>query len=82
MANPSSRYDLTGRTALVLGASGGLGSAIAVRLAEEGASVAVAGRSADQLAETVKRVDAAGGRAPPPPSDLAASHSGHHDTHD
>ena len=36
---------ITGRTALVLGASGGLGSAIAVRLAEEGANVAAAGRS-------------------------------------
>ena len=35
---------ITGRTALVLGASGGLGSAIAVRLAEEGANVAAAGR--------------------------------------
>ena len=30
---------ITGRTALVLGASGGLGSAIAVRLAEESARV-------------------------------------------
>ena len=33
---------ITGRTALVLGAGGGLGSAIAVRLAEEGANVAAA----------------------------------------
>lgn len=51
---------ITGRTALVLGASGGLGSAIAVRLAEEGANVAAAGRSADKLADTVKRIEAAG----------------------
>ena len=51
---------ITGRTALVLGASGGLGSAIAVRLAEEGANVAAAGRSADKLADTVERIEAAG----------------------
>jgi len=51
---------ITGRTALVLGASGGLGRAIAVRLAEEGANVAAAGRSADKLADTVTRIEAAG----------------------
>ena len=56
---------ITGRTALVLGASGGLGSAIAVRLAEEGVNVAAAGRSADRLADTVKRVEAAGVKALP-----------------
>jgi 3-oxoacyl-[acyl-carrier protein] reductase len=56
---------ITGRTALVLGASGGLGGAIAVRLAEEGANVAVAGRSADKLADTVKRIEAAGVKALP-----------------
>jgi 3-oxoacyl-[acyl-carrier protein] reductase len=62
---------ITGRTALVFGASGGLGGAIAVRLAEEGAKVAAAGRSADKLAETVKRVKAAGGEAISLPWNLA-----------
>jgi 3-oxoacyl-[acyl-carrier protein] reductase len=62
---------ITGRTALVLGASGGLGSAIAVRLAEEGVNVAAAGRSADRLADTVKRVEAAGVKALPLTWDLA-----------
>ena len=47
---------ISGRTALVLGASGGLGSAIAVRLAHEGANVAAAGRNADALAATVSAV--------------------------
>lgn len=56
---------ITGRTALVLGASGGLGGAIAVRLAEEGANVAVAGRSADALAATATRIEQAGARALP-----------------
>ena len=54
---------ITGRTALVFGAGGGLGSAIALRLAQEGATVAAAGRSPDKLAETVKQIEAAGGRA-------------------
>lgn len=61
---------ITGRTALVLGASGGLGSAIAVRLAQEGAQVAVAGRSTDGLAATVSRTEAEGGKALPVVWDL------------
>jgi 3-oxoacyl-[acyl-carrier protein] reductase len=56
---------ITGRTALVLGASGGLGSAIAVRLAQEGVKVAAAGRSADALAATVAQVEAAGAKGLP-----------------
>jgi 3-oxoacyl-[acyl-carrier protein] reductase len=62
---------ITGRTALVLGASGGLGSAIAVRLAQEGANVAAAGRSADKLADTVKQIKAAGVNTVPLEWDLA-----------
>lgn len=56
---------IAGRTALVFGASGGLGGAIAVRLAEEGVNVAAAGRSADALATTVSQVEAAGAKAMP-----------------
>ncbi|MHC9294737.1 SDR family oxidoreductase [Mycobacterium sp. LTG2003] len=56
---------IAGRTALVLGASGGLGGAIAVRLAEEGANVAVTGRSADALAATAARIEQAGAKALP-----------------
>ena len=56
---------ISGRTALVFGASGGLGGAIAVRLAEEGVNVAAAGRSADALAATVSQVEAAGAKAVP-----------------
>ncbi len=44
------RIDLTGKRALVLGATGGLGGAIARGLAEAGATVAVSSRSADKLA--------------------------------
>ena len=50
---------ISGRTALVLGASRGLGSAIAIRLAREGANVAIAGRSGDALAATAARIEEA-----------------------
>lgn len=40
---------ITGKTALVLGASQGLGRAIATRLAEEGANLILASRSKDKL---------------------------------
>ncbi len=44
-------FDLTGMTALVTGASGGLGSAIAKALAGQGARLAVSGSNAGKLAD-------------------------------
>ncbi len=43
-------FDLTGMTALVTGASGGIGSAIATALAAQGARLALSGSNADKLA--------------------------------
>jgi 7-alpha-hydroxysteroid dehydrogenase len=60
-----------GRAAIVTGASRGLGRAIALALASDGAAVAVAGRTENvwderlpgTIGETVAEIEAAGGRA-------------------
>jgi NAD(P)-dependent dehydrogenase (short-subunit alcohol dehydrogenase family) len=57
------RFDLTGRCALVTGASSGLGRHFAATLAGAGAAVAVAARRRDRLDELVAEVAATGGRA-------------------
>ncbi|MET0704732.1 MAG: SDR family oxidoreductase [Mycobacterium sp.] len=54
---------LTGKTALVTGATAGIGYAIAVQLAAEGAEVIVHGRNAERGAKAVQDIENAGGTA-------------------
>lgn len=65
MSSPydSLRVDLSGQTAVVTGASQGLGKAIAIALGKAGAKVACLARNAAKLAETVGEITAAGGQA-------------------
>jgi 3-oxoacyl-[acyl-carrier protein] reductase len=62
---------LTGRVALVTGASQGIGHACAVKLARNGATVAAAARNQQKLAELVAQITAAGGKASAFPMDVA-----------
>ena len=51
-------FDLSGRVALVTGAGGGFGSAIAVGFAQSGAALLVADIVPESLQATVKQVEA------------------------
>jgi len=54
---------LSGRVAMVTGASQGIGHACALKLADAGAAVAVAARNQQKLDELVAQIAAAGGKA-------------------
>ncbi len=57
------RVDLSGQTAIVTGASQGLGKSMAIALGAAGARVACIARNAEKLADTVSQIASAGGRA-------------------
>lgn len=59
----NNRFDLTGEVAVVIGATGVLGGAIAEGLASAGATVAILGRNAERGEERVRAISSAGGRA-------------------
>jgi NAD(P)-dependent dehydrogenase (short-subunit alcohol dehydrogenase family) len=71
MTTTAATRDLDGQTALVTGATSGLGRAIALQLARDGASVVVHGRDAQRGADTVAAITADGGTTRFVAADLA-----------
>jgi NADP-dependent 3-hydroxy acid dehydrogenase YdfG len=65
-----STKDLAGCVALISGASSGIGLATALRLADEGAAVALVARRSDRLDELTSQIRQAGGVALPIAADL------------
>ena len=61
---------LTGRVALVTGASSGIGEATALALAASGASVALSARREQRLHQLVQRIESHGGKALALPGDV------------
>ncbi|WHZ14506.1 MAG: Oxidoreductase, short-chain dehydrogenase/reductase family [Nitrospira sp.] len=62
---------LKGKISIVTGSSSGIGKAIALRFAREGATVVVAARRFYKCEETVAQIQAAGGTALPVQTDIA-----------
>lgn len=62
-SHTSTLFDLKGHTALVTGASSGIGHHIAITLAEAGAHVVVAARRVDRLETLVNQIKQSGGQA-------------------
>jgi 3-oxoacyl-[acyl-carrier protein] reductase len=54
---------LSGRVAFITGASQGIGHACALKLAQNGAAVALAARSQDKLEQLVQQITSSGGKA-------------------
>ncbi len=65
MSNPADIFDLTGKAAIVTGASSGLGWHFSQVLAAAGAKVAIAARRGERLAALVERIEDGDGRAVP-----------------
>jgi NAD(P)-dependent dehydrogenase (short-subunit alcohol dehydrogenase family) len=71
----SSLFELTGKTAVVIGGNGTLGGAFCDALAGAGAHVVVVGRNADTCQAAVSRIQQAGGSAEPFAADSTSRQS-------
>lgn len=60
-----------GQTALVVGAAGGIGRAVSLRLASDGIALAISDSNEDGLRSTLEAISANGGRAVMLPTDIA-----------
>jgi NAD(P)-dependent dehydrogenase (short-subunit alcohol dehydrogenase family) len=65
-----SLFDLTGKSAVVVGGTSGIGLAMAVGLAEAGADVVATSRRAEQVEEAARAIESKGRRALRLPSDV------------
>src|ERR1700761_4047200 len=61
-ARPTSPFDLTGRCAVVIGGTSGLGREIALALARAGADVVATSRRPDQVEDVALSIEAEGRR--------------------
>lgn len=61
---------LDGRITFISGAGSGIGRALALEFARQGASVACCGRRKERLEETVRQIEAEGGHALATPADI------------
>ncbi|HEV8573774.1 MAG TPA: SDR family oxidoreductase [Dehalococcoidia bacterium] len=68
--NNGNAPSLKGKTAVVTGASSGIGRAIAEKLGAAGAHVYLAGRTSAAMEDSKKRIESAGGRATPVVTDV------------
>src|SRR5215472_8781063 len=66
-----SLFDLTGKSAVVVGGTSGIGLAMAIGLAEAGADVVASSRRAEQVDEAAKAIEATGRKALRLTSDVA-----------
>jgi NAD(P)-dependent dehydrogenase (short-subunit alcohol dehydrogenase family) len=73
MQKTAALFDLTGRTAIVTGSARGIGQAIALRLADAGASLVVTDIAQEACDAVAAEIVAAGGKAVAHAADVASS---------
>lgn len=77
MTATSSLFDLTGKTAVVIGGTSGIGRAISLGLAHAGANVVASARRPEQVESTAAEIEAAGRQTIRQPSDVLDAPSLH-----